>query len=112
MDSADQTLATPLRLKWRWDDLVCADGHRVHATFSCSVAAVEDPVEKKMLREVFGANVNSPRIADHFNSALRTAAGDFAQALSGEGLLADDLRQKFVEAILTAAKKVAFTCGL
>src|SRR5439155_27183232 len=112
MDRPDQNLTTPLRLKWRWDDLVCADGHRIHATFSCSVAAIDDPVEKKMLREVFGASVSSPRIVDHFNAPLGTAMRDFSSSRQVATLLDENFESKIIDALLTAAKSVAFACGL
>ena len=43
----------PVRVRWNLDDLVTSDGHKLHCAFTCSVAALSDPSEKRMLEEVF-----------------------------------------------------------
>src|SRR5947209_5760412 len=67
----------PVRVRWNLDDLVTADGHTLHAALTCSVQALPDPSERRMLEEVFlgrGHSVTTDAVAHHFLPALRTAA--------------------------------------
>src|SRR5687768_10726337 len=44
--------AQPLRVRWAFDNLVSSDGHAARCAFECSVRALPDPTERRMLQEV------------------------------------------------------------
>lgn len=100
------------RLRWRWDDLVAADGHRLLAVFTTAVTAVNDPAEQHLFRETFSGDATDTRVADHFAPALRSAANDIASKHTIDDLLHDGTHEKISAAMLAAARAVAFACGL
>jgi hypothetical protein len=117
---------TPLRMSWTFDDLVSSDGHGLSAAFSCSLRALPSPAEQKMLAEVFLASSSVARgdaVTRHFASALRAAAAGVCQAAPASDLVgssdagadgrnAPAAQAALLEALKTAANKVAFSCGL
>ncbi len=81
--------ATPARLRWAFDDLVAADGHRLSAVFTASVTAVDDPPERQLLAEVFltpaQARVTGQMVTDHLAGPLHAAAASVASRSAGRG---------------------------
>src|SRR4051812_50115491 len=68
----------PVRVRWNLDDLVTSDGHKLHCAFTCSLTALADPSERRMLEEGFlgrGQAGATGAGGGHFAPALRGAAG-------------------------------------
>ncbi len=108
--------ATPARLRWAFDDLVAADGHRLSVVFTASVAAVDDPPERQLLTEVFlstgQAQVTGRSVTDHLAGPLLAAATSVATRSPAVDALADAARPMWVDALKQAADATAFSCGL
>src|SRR5688572_3389921 len=74
---------TPLRVRWRLVDLSSSDGHELRCDFECSVRALPDPTERRMLREVLlqkRSRATDVDVAAHFARALQAAAAKTAKA--------------------------------
>lgn len=107
--------SSPVRMRWNLDDLVTADGHKLHCSFTCSIAALDEPSERRMLEEVFlmrGFIVTSDAVAAHFAPALRAAAPKAAGHHNAADWIEGDLKQPMTDALAQAAKAVAFSAGL
>jgi len=105
----------PVRLRWKIDEILSADGHNLHASFLCGVRALPDASERQMLAEAFMNG--SPAVT--FDSVAGRFQGAFQKALveSCRGRTASDLTSavgtvSIIEAIKTAGNRLAFTCGL
>ncbi len=73
----------PLRVKWTLDDLITADDHSLRCVFSCTVRAMDDRVERRMLAEVLlgpRTSVTDADVANYFAPSLRKRAIDEARA--------------------------------
>jgi hypothetical protein len=105
----------PLRVKWTFEDVVTGDGHALRLSFSCSVAALPDPTEQKMLREVlleWRQSVTDETIVAHFTPALRAAADRIAESRTVAVMLDDEGKRALADALKTAGNPVAFACGV
>jgi hypothetical protein len=105
----------PLRVRWNLSDLLAADGHELRATFACSVRALPDATERRMLEEVLlGARyaLSDEDVARHFEGAIRTAASKSAQKHPASDWLANGSTSEMTEAIRSAAVAIAFDCGI
>lgn len=105
----------PMRVRWNLDDLVTSDGHKLHCAFTCSLTALADPSERRMLEEVFLGRVQvvtTESVIAHFAPALRAAAGKVAGKHAASEWVENELKQPMVEALRDAAKSVAFSAGL
>jgi hypothetical protein len=107
---------TPVRVRWNLDDLVTADGHKLHCAFTCSVAALSDASEKRMLEEVFlnrAHAVTTQAVAAHFTPGLKNALSKLAgKHTASEWVESDGLKQPTVDALREAAKAIAFSAGV
>jgi hypothetical protein len=104
----------PLRVRWTLDQLVTSDGHDARCTFECSVRAVDDATERRMLQEVLlngHATVTAADVSEHFEPALRDTLTKLADA-TPVGELLESKRDSVVAALRAAANRVAFACGL
>ena len=113
--SALQLRPQPLRARWVIDELFAADQNNLRCTFSCSVRALPDPTERRMLAEVLLGPRRSLTVADvvaHFAPTLRNAAGDQAGLKGVEVWLSPEGKLPLVAALKKAAEAVAFACGL
>ncbi|HEY7119469.1 MAG TPA: hypothetical protein VH475_22950 [Tepidisphaeraceae bacterium] len=106
----------PLRVRWSLDDLVTADGHKLHCAFTCSVSALSEAAERRMLEEVFlgrGHTVTADAVVAHFTPGLRSAAGKLAgQHTAVEWVEQDALRQPMIDALRDKARAIAFSAGV
>ena len=105
----------PLRVRWALADLVAKDGHDVRLAFTCSVRALPDPTERRMLDEVLlrgHQRLTDQDVVEHFRDALRGAAAKVVEQRAGTELIADTGRAELTEALRAAAGRVAFACGL
>ena len=107
----------PVRVRWNLDDLVTADGHKLHCSFTCSVAALSDPSEKRMLEEVFLAGrtqaVTTQAVVAHFTPGLKNALGKLAgKHPAVEWVESDALKQPTIDALREAARAIAFSAGV
>lgn len=105
----------PLRVRWTFDHLVTSDGHRIRCDFECSVRALEDPTEQKMLREVLldGRGVlTGDEVAAHFQDTLRNAATGVFESTTASTGLSDQGRQAILDALKIAARPLAFSSGV
>src|SRR5688572_28345090 len=112
---------TPMRVRWNLDDLVTADGHRLHCTFTASVGAINDPAEWRMLEEVFLTTTNHRRhavtaeaIVSHFLPGLRAAASKVAGDHKADLWVKGDpaARQSLLDALRESGKAIAFSAGV
>jgi hypothetical protein len=108
--------ATPVRLRWAFDDLVATDGHRLSVAFSASVAAVDEPTERQLLTEVFlpagQTRVTAQAVVDHLAPSLRSAAATVAGRSPAADAVADAGRAMWVDTLKQAGHATAFACGL
>jgi hypothetical protein len=105
----------PLRVRWAFDGLVSADGHDVRCTAECSVRALPDPIERRMLQEVLfdGRDaVSGDDVAAHFARALRAAVAGVVESRPVANVLADAGRKAVLDALKAAATPVAFASGV
>jgi hypothetical protein len=105
----------PVRVRWNLDDLVTADGHKLHCAFTCSTTALADASERRMLEEVFlgrGQAVTTEAVIAHFAPALRAAASKVAGRHNAMEWVEGDFKQPMIEALREAAKSIAFSAGL
>lgn len=114
-DNQLETRPTPLRVRWELGDLFTADSNDLRCTFTCSVRVVDDSIERRMLQEVL--MVHAPRVTDadvarHFGPTLKDAAAAAAKERGAEVWLGNDGKQPMIDALKSAAEKVAFACGL
>ena len=108
--------ATPARLRWAFDDLVAADGHRLSVAFMASAVAVDEPAERQLLSEVF-LSAGQPRVSgrdvtDHLAPSLRAAAVAAASRQPAADALAEGARALWVDSLKQAADATAFACGI
>ncbi len=106
---------TPVRLRWSLDDLVTSDGHRLRASLSCSVRALNTPAERRMLEETFlmddyAARID--RVVEHFQAPVRAAISASVANQSAEAWLANGAKNALLDPVQKAATRVAFACGL
>ena len=108
------TVTTPIRLRWLIDDLLTKDGHRLTLGFTCSIAIVDEPAERKLFAEVFGGTGGIPQqsIIEHFLPSLRAAAAEVARGEQAETLLSPSTRPQWTAALRSAANEVGFSCGI
>ena len=107
--------SSPVRLRWELNDLISSDGHRLRCIFTCSLRALEQPAERKMLEEVFLASraaATMDDVANHFRGALSAAAARIASAHAVAEWLADQAKPAMIGALRQAANATAFACGL
>lgn len=105
----------PVRLRWSFGDLISSDGHQLQGFFACSVRALGADAEVRMLEEVFMTDrqaVSPDAVVAHFQSALKMAAATACQGKAAADLLGANGTGPVVDAIRTAANRVAFACGL
>jgi hypothetical protein len=107
----------PLRVRWTFKGLSTADSHDVSCIFTASVRAVPENIERRMLAEVLLADravLTQEDIAAHFLPALQSAAEDVVGRFTAPSLLTaeSDARSALLESLKSAAKPVAFACGL
>jgi len=105
----------PLRIRWNLSDLTASDGHELRAVFTCSVRALADATERRMLEEVLlGARyaLSDEDVSRHFEGTIRSAAGKAAGKHAASDWLANNSAAEMVEAIRSAAAAVAFDCGI
>jgi hypothetical protein len=105
----------PMRVRWVIDELITADRNNLRCTFSCSVRALPDPTERRMLAEVLMGPKRSVTDADvvrHFAPTLRNAAAEQAGLKGVDVWLSPDGKPPLVAALKKAAEAVAFACGV
>ena len=113
--SAVRVRAEACRARWMINNLATADGHRLNAIFSCSVKAVDEAAERKMLAEVFLARKQSASVDDvlmHFEPSLRAAAGEFVGTQKIASGIELELKSQLSDHLRKAAERTAFSCGL
>lgn len=104
-----------LRVRWELSDLRTSDGHTASSSFACVICPLDDPNELKMLEEALLSSRSVLTVADvatFFSSALLDAARKYSRTLAAEALVADGGRQGLLDALMNAAKAVAFGCGV
>ncbi len=104
----------PMRLAWQVDDLVSSDSHGLRVRFACSVRVADTAADRRMFREVFLGSrpvVTAEDVVAHFAAALRKAAASVAPAHPAAQWVAEKAPE-MQAAVATAAKSVAFACGL
>jgi hypothetical protein len=105
----------PVRLRLAFDGIGCADGHQIRATFSCSVQALDRPIEKQALAETFmsgGSSVSIEQVAGHFHAPLRDALRRLSPLQPASHWLEEGSRETLVEALRESGNAAAFACGL
>lgn len=106
----------PVRVKWTFGELVTADGYDARCTFECSARAIDDPTERKMLREVLlhggRQHVTAEDVSSHFESSLRATLGRLLETLPIADALGDAQRHAALHALRDTARRTAFACGL
>ncbi len=106
---------SPVRVHWTFADLLARDGFDLRCDFTCSIRAIPDATEKRMLEEVLlhgRASVSDTELAEHFKAALRTEAATMADTRDAGEWLGEEQKQRLIEALRRAATPVAFSCGV
>ncbi len=105
----------PLRLRWVIDDLVSSDGHRMRCTVACIGVAIDKGSERQLLSETLLGDRSTARIdhvVAHFEPAIRAAAAREISARPAEQWLLDGTQRELATPLLSAGKRVAFSCGM
>ncbi len=107
----------PVRTRWNLDELVTSDGQSLHATFTCSISAINEPAEWKMLEEVFlsrAMGVTTEDVVHHFMPGFRAAAVKVVGKHKAEAWIKSDAAAitELTDALREEGKKIAFTSGL
>lgn len=105
----------PLRVRWSFSELLTGDGHELRAAFTCSVRAIPDPTERRMLEEVLLGSryaLSDDELANHFEPALRTAVARTAEKHTAAEWGGDEFKNELIDALRAAARPVAFGCGV
>lgn len=106
----------PVRVRWAFDEgLVSGDGHDVRCAAECSVRALPDPTERRMLQEVLldgRQTVSSDDVAAHFHRPLRAAVEAAVESRPVAELLGEAGRKAVLDALKAAAHPVAFASGV
>jgi hypothetical protein len=107
---------SPLRLRWELSELLTSDGHALMGSVACSVRAIPDRTERRMLEEVLldgQVSVNAASVAAHFLSAMRSAAARVARQHPASDWVSNEAcKQELIDALKIAATSVAFSCGV
>ena len=114
-DGRVELRSNPLRIRWNFVDLTTSDGHELRAAFACSARAIADATEGRMLEEVLLGGrycLTDDDLARHFAPALRTASNQVAQKHTASQLAGDEVKAEMTDALRSAAKPVAFACGI
>ncbi len=104
-----------LRVHWDLKDLVTSDGQAAVGSFSAVVGAVNSSVDLRMLEESLlagRASLTTAEAAAHFAPAILSAAKQIAGSFSVNELLGNSGLRQMADALLQAAKPVAFACGM
>jgi hypothetical protein len=103
-----------MRVRWLMEKLVSGDGHELRAEFSCSIQVLSEAAEQQMLAEVFlndGNSLWAEAVIAHFQPALRAAIAQVCGVRPATELVGTN-NQQLIEALRTAAQRIAFSCGL
>ena len=95
--------------------MASADGHRLKCSFACSVKALTDPAERKLLGEVFlgrKPSVSGDDIVAHFAPPLQADAARIAASKNVGDWLTDENKTALADSLHKAADKIAFSCGV
>src|ERR1051326_8374203 len=105
----------PLRLRFRVDQLPCADAHLLRVNFACSITALNAPIEQQALIETFLTDhpvVTAEQLVSHFQPAMTAALTKLTPTRPAEEWLAGDTQAVLLEAVRDAAKPLAFAAGV
>lgn len=105
----------PMRVRWSFNELLASDGHELRISFICSVRALSDPTERKMLEEVLLGSrqaLTDDDLAAHFERALAPAAAKVAEKHTAAEWAGEGLAEELTKALRSAADAIAFGCGV
>src|SRR5687768_1124583 len=105
----------PMRVRWRFTNLACSDHHDLRCTFECSVRALPDATERRLLEEVLlrgRDRAGADDVAQHFFQSLHAAAARAAGRHTAEEWVGGAANKTLLDAVVAAAKPVAFACGV
>ena len=105
----------PMRSRLRLSDLASSDSHSINLTFTCSVQALDQPVERQMLSETFLSGrvaVTAEEVLEHFLPALRAAAARAVEQQPAEHWTSGAVQSELIEVLRAAARPIAFNCGV
>lgn len=105
----------PLRITWHLGPAHGTDTHELRGTFTCTVRPLDRPAERSMFEETFlaGRDTATPQdIVNHFTAALQDAFARAVASQPAEHWLDEPSRAHVIEALRTAAQRVAFGCGV
>src|SRR6266545_1911760 len=104
----------PLRLRFRFAGLGCSDSHLLRITFSCSVQAIDNPIERRALQEAFLSTrplVTADDLIEHFQPAFRSAVSRIASTRSAAEWMDSPDYNDLIQALRKAAKPIEFDSG-
>jgi hypothetical protein len=105
----------PMRLRFRFDDLTCADHHLVRVNYACSVELADSAIDRRVFAETFlstRAVVTDREMVEHFAPALRGAVASATVAKNAEQWLKGDAQEELKHVIRGAAGPIEFDCGV
>ncbi len=105
----------PLRVRWAFDGLILSDGHVARCAFECSMRAVDEPSERRMLQEVLldgKRSVTADDVTTHFDRTLRASVARALEAKPVTEALSDAGRVIVLDVLKSAAHRVGFSCGV
>ena len=107
--------AQPLRLRFRFTDLSCADSHLLRVNFACSVELAENAIDRRVFAETFLSTrpaVTDTDLVEHFTPSLRTALAHNTPSAPAEHWLLPESRAALASILRQAAQPLEFDCGL
>jgi hypothetical protein len=100
-----------VRATWQFDQVMSSDGQLVRCVFSCAVRLPPEAVERRAFAETFLGGADTATVAGvirHFTTALQAALLKLTSNTPADQITETGVR----DALLAAAKPVAFDCGV
>ncbi|HEX8522207.1 MAG TPA: hypothetical protein VF669_08115 [Tepidisphaeraceae bacterium] len=113
--NAVEVVSQPVRLRFRLEDLPCADAHLLRVVYTCSASVLEKPIERRAFVETFltaQAAVTVDDLVEHFSPALRRAAEKLTATQPAHAWLDGASRDLLLNALRGAATPIEFDSGL
>jgi hypothetical protein len=105
----------PARLRFRLENLPCADSHLIRILFNCSVQVLDNAIERRAFAETFlstKTTVTADDLIAHFQPALRIAASRITPTQTAQHWIDANSNDALVQALRQAADPIEFDSGL
>src|SRR5437667_5842689 len=98
-----EILPGAVRLSWPLPAMTTADSHTLVGRFACSAQLADNPTDRKMFAEMLLGDrtvLRTNELAEHFASAIRSAANETSRKHPAEAWTSGDKRQEMIDALV------------